>query len=117
MYNKANNLISNLTKMSMKKIFGGMFAVAVLLLGMSACSDNTDAPSQQEMEKDLVGLWYEEFEYEDVTENGKPFNRAMIAMEAKPTTLATLHWLCLTTSSTNRSRYTAARMMCHSHGR
>ena len=83
MYNKANNLISNLTKMTMKKIFGGMFAVAVLLLGMSACSDNTDAPSQQEMEKDLVGLWYEEFEYEDVTENGKPFNRAMIAMEAK----------------------------------
>ena len=77
-------MISNLTNMIMKKIFGGIFAAVVLLFGMSACSDKTDSPqTQEEMEKDLVGLWYEEFEYEDVTEDGKPFNRAMIAMEAK----------------------------------
>ena len=59
-----------------------MFFAAVLLLGMSACSDNNDSPSQQEIEANLVGLWYEDFEYEDVTEDGKPFNHAMIAMEA-----------------------------------
>ena len=63
-----------------------MFAVAMLLLAMSACtneSDNPSVPSQQEMEESLIGLWYEEFDYEDVTESGKPFNRALIAVEAK----------------------------------
>ena len=59
--------------------------IAVLLLSMSACTNGTDnptVPSQQEMEKSLVGLWYETFDYEDVTESGKPFNRALIAVEA-----------------------------------
>ena len=53
---------------------------------LASCLDNKDAainPSQQEMEQRLVGLWQEEFEYEDVTEEGKPFNRALIVMEAK----------------------------------
>ena len=62
-----------------------MMAV-VLLLGLSACKDNTDnpaTPSQQEMEQSLVGLWSESFDYEDVTEDGKPFNRALIVVEAK----------------------------------
>jgi len=70
----------------MKQKILSMFAVAVLLLGMSACtdkSDNSATISQQEMEKSLIGLWYEEFDYKDVTEKGKPFNRAMIAVEAK----------------------------------
>ena len=68
-----------------QKIFA-MFAAAVLLLGMGACtdkSDNPSIPSQQGMEESLIGLWYEEFEYEDVTEDGKPFNRALIVVEAK----------------------------------
>ena len=59
--------------------------IAVLLLSMSACTngiDNPTVPSQQEMAKSLVGLWYETFDYEDVTESGKPFNRALIAVEA-----------------------------------
>ena len=67
-----------------------MLAAVALVLGMTGCSnrDNvtggeTANPSVQEMEKSLVGLWYEEFEYEDVTEAGKPFNRALIAVEAK----------------------------------
>jgi len=62
-----------------------MMAV-VLLLGLSACKDNTDnpaTPSQQEMEESLIGLWSESFDYEDVTEDGKPFNRALIVVEAK----------------------------------
>ena len=67
-----------------KKLFA-MFTAAVLLLGTGACSDNdnSNSPSQQEIEKSLIGLWYEEFDYKDVTENGKPFNRALIAVEAK----------------------------------
>ena len=73
----------------MKKKILAMFAAVVLLLGMSACdepfgeSDNPVTPSQQELEESLIGLWYEEFEYKDVTEDGKPFNRALIAVEAK----------------------------------
>ena len=61
----------------MKQTIIAMFAATVLLLSMGACSDKNDAPalpSQQEMEKSLVGLWYEDFEYKDLTEEGKPFN-------------------------------------------
>ena len=69
----------------MKQKIIAMFAIAVLLLGLGACTDKNDTPTptQQEMEESLVGLWYEEFDYNDVTEDGKPFNRAMIAVEAK----------------------------------
>jgi pimeloyl-ACP methyl ester carboxylesterase len=70
----------------MKQIIIATFAVAVLLLGMGSCTDNTDNPailSQEEMEKSLIGLWYEEFDYKDVTEDGKPFNRALIVVETK----------------------------------
>ena len=69
----------------MKQKIIAMFATTVLLLGMGACTDKTDTvdPRQQEMEKSLIGLWYEEFDYEDVTEDGKPFNHALIAVEAK----------------------------------
>ena len=70
----------------MKKKILAVLVIAVLLLGMSACTDSADnpvSPSQQEMEESLVGLWYEEFDYEDVTEDGKPFNRALIAVETK----------------------------------
>ena len=70
----------------MKQKFLAIFATIVLLLGMSACKDNADnpaIPSQKEMEESLIGLWCESFDYEDVTEDGKPFNRALIVVEAK----------------------------------
>lgn len=63
-----------------------MVTIICLGWGMVACTDKTDnssRPSQQEMEKDLIGLWYEDFDYKDVTEKGKPFNRAMITLEVK----------------------------------
>ena len=63
-----------------------VFTVVVVLLGMGACKDSNDTlstPSQQEMEDSLIGLWYESFDYKDVTEDGKPFNRALIVVEAK----------------------------------
>ena len=78
---------SNLySKKYMKAKLFPILAAAVLLFGMSARTDkidNSTLPSQQEMEKSLIGLWYEEFDYEDVTEDGKPFNHALIAVEAK----------------------------------
>jgi pimeloyl-ACP methyl ester carboxylesterase len=66
-------------------MFFAMFAAAVLLLGMTGCS-SVDNPSSNDMdvlEQSLIGLWYEEFDYEDVTEDGKPFTHALIAVEAK----------------------------------
>lgn len=63
-----------------------MVTIICMGWGMVACTDKTDnssRPSQQEMEKDLIGLWYEDFDYKDVTEKGKPFNRAMITLEVK----------------------------------
>jgi pimeloyl-ACP methyl ester carboxylesterase len=70
----------------MKQKIIAMFVAGVLLLGMGACSEKNDKPtipSQQELEEELVGLWYEEFDYADVTETGKPFNRALIAVETQ----------------------------------
>jgi len=54
-----------------------------MFIACTQVEDNPATPSRQEMEESLVGLWYEEFAIEDVTEDGKPFNRALIAVEAK----------------------------------
>ena len=84
-----------------KKIFR-MFAAAALLLGsagmFSSCQGFIDAvlgtedkPAQQQpattptvdiaaMEQELVGLWWEEYEYAGETEDGEPFNRVLLAM-------------------------------------
>ena len=59
---------------------------ASVLIACSSDDDNPVAPTnpvQEEIEKSLIGLWSEEFEYEDVTEDGKPFNRALVVVEAK----------------------------------
>jgi len=64
-----------------------MLAVILIICGASvftACKSNDDTLSnQQKMERSLIGLWSEEFAYNDVTEDGKPFNRALIVVEAK----------------------------------
>ena len=68
-----------------KQMFFAMFAAVVLMLGMTGCS-SVDDPSSNDvnvLEQSLVGLWYEEFDYEDVTEDGKPFNHALIVVETK----------------------------------
>lgn len=70
----------------MKQKIYAVFAIVALLTGMCACSDSDDtptAPNLQEMEDSLIGLWYEEFDYKDVTEDGKPFNRALVVVETK----------------------------------
>ena len=64
------------------------FLMVVALLWavvFTSCSDkdDNDTRSQKEMEESIIGLWQEEFEYKDVTEDGKPFNRALIVVETK----------------------------------
>ena len=74
-------------KIIMKKLMQWVLAAILILSGivLTSCSnsDIPSTPSQQGMEESLVGLWYEDFDYEDVTEDGKPFNRALIAVETK----------------------------------
>lgn len=71
----------------MKKTIFAMFAAAALLLGMTGCSksDNPSPiipePTQNVIsEDDLIGLWWDEFEYADKTEDGKAFTRVLLAV-------------------------------------
>lgn len=67
----------------MKKIFFAVFA-AVALLGMTACSKEDKSSStidKDALEKSLVCLWWDEFEYADVTETGEPFSRVLLAVD------------------------------------
>ena len=66
----------------MKKNIFAIFAAAALLLGMTSCSksDDPDPIDISAMEKELVGLWWDEFEYADVTEDGVPFDRVLLAV-------------------------------------
>lgn len=86
----------------MKKNIFRMFAAAALLLGtagmFSSCQGFIDAvlgtedkPAQQQpaptptvdiaaLEKELVGLWWEEHDYTGVTETGATFNRVVMAV-------------------------------------
>jgi len=68
----------------MKQIFFAVFAAAVLLMGTTGCS-NEDSPSPidiEALEQSLVGVWWDEYQYEDVTEAGVPFSRVLLAVIA-----------------------------------
>ena len=69
----------------MKKILLTMLA-AVLLLGMTGCNkeDNSVTIDVKAAEADLVGLWWEEYDYSGETETGKPFTRVMFAVYVSP---------------------------------
>ena len=61
---------------------------AILVCGASiftACTSNTSdnpvVPNPQELEQSLIGLWWDEFEYADVTEAGVPFTRVLLAVQ------------------------------------
>ena len=72
-----------MTKNLLRMLAVTLICSASIFTSCTSNDDNPSIPSQQEMEKSLIGLWYEEFDYEDVTEAGKSFNRALIAVEAK----------------------------------
>ena len=56
-----------------------MLSAIGLLLGMTGCKKEVNI---QELEQSLVGLWWDEFEYKDVTEEGVPFSRVLLAIKA-----------------------------------
>ena len=68
----------------MKQIFLAVFAAAVLLMGTTGCS-NEDSPSPidiEALEQSLIGVWWDEYQYADVTETGIPFSRVLLAVIA-----------------------------------
>ena len=67
----------------MKQKLFGMFAAAVLMLGMTGCSsvDNPSSNIVDVQDQDLVGLWWDEFECNGVTEAGVTFSRALLALQ------------------------------------
>ena len=77
-----------MTKLQMKTMTW-MLAAILAICGttiFTACKSSDDSPTtpDQEIPEDcLCGLWYEEFEYSDVTEAGKPFSRALIAVDIR----------------------------------
>jgi len=58
-----------------------MLSAIALLLGMTGCSKEPSV-NVQELEKSLVGVWWDEYEYKDVTEDGIPFSRVLLAVKA-----------------------------------
>lgn len=68
----------------MKTRIIGLFAAAALLIGMTGCSkvDNPSSTDIDALEQSLVGLWWDEYEYTDVTEAGVPFSRVLLAIKA-----------------------------------
>ena len=59
-----------------------MLAAAVLLLATTSCSKDDNTINVAELEKELVGVWWDEYEYADVTEKGEPFTRVLLAIVA-----------------------------------
>lgn len=70
----------------MKQIFFAMCTAAIVLLGMTGCSsdDSSSSVDTNALEQKLVGLWWDEFEYSDVTDEGVPFSRVLLAVEFEP---------------------------------
>ena len=55
----------------------------VLLVGMTSCSkdDNPSTVDIDALEQELVGLWWDEYEYADVTEEDVPYSRVLLAVQ------------------------------------
>lgn len=56
-------------------------AFAALLLGVTAACNRDPIPIEV-LEKELVGMWWDEYEYHDVTEDGVPFDRVLLFVGA-----------------------------------
>lgn len=64
----------------MKKIIIALFAASALLLGLAGCIKEVDI---KELEQSLVGVWWDQYEYSDVTETGVPFDKVLLAVVAE----------------------------------
>lgn len=56
-----------------------LLAALALLLGMTTACKRI---SIEDLEKELVGVWWDEYEYSDVTEQGVAFDRVLLAVQA-----------------------------------
>ena len=63
----------------MKKIILALFAASALLCGLTGCDKEIDI---KELEQSLVGVWWDEYEYSDVTETGVSFDKVLLAVKA-----------------------------------
>lgn len=63
----------------MKKLFVALFAAAMLLSGLTGCMREIDVKLAEQC---LVGIWWDEYDYSDVTETGVPFDKVLLAVEA-----------------------------------
>ena len=64
----------------MKKIITALFAASLLLSGLTGCNKEIDI---QKLEQSLVGVWWDQYEYSDVTETGVPFDKVLLAVVAE----------------------------------
>lgn len=64
----------------MKKILIALFAASALLLGLTGCNKEIDI---QKLEQSLVGVWWDQYEYSDVTETGVAFDKVLLAVVAE----------------------------------
>ena len=58
-----------------------MLVAIALLLVVTGCKKESSI-NIQELEQSLVGLWWDKYEYKDVTEDGIPFSRVLLAVRA-----------------------------------
>lgn len=63
----------------MKKLFVALFAAAMLLSGLTGCMREIDVKLAEQC---LVGIWWDEYDYSDVTETGVPFDKVLLAVKA-----------------------------------
>ena len=63
----------------MKKIIIALFAASALLLSLTGCNKEVDI---KELEQSLVGVWWDQYEYSDVTETGVAFDKVLLAVVA-----------------------------------
>ena len=63
----------------MKKIIIALFAASALLWGLTGCNKEVDI---KELEQSLVGVWWDQYEYSDVTETGVAFDKVLLAVVA-----------------------------------
>ena len=64
----------------MKKIIIALFAASALLWGLTGCNKEVDI---KELEQSLVGVWWDQYEYSDITETGVAFDKVLLAVVAE----------------------------------
>ena len=65
----------------MKQIVITLLATSALLLGLTGCNREKEI-NIEELEQSLVGVWWDQYEYSDITETGVAFDKVLLAVVA-----------------------------------